>query len=665
MSLERATPLAALLGVVASTILLLSCASFALASETGVGTASETGVGTSPQSLGASPLDAYIAGVARAWEPYTTPDGRVSDPLDAADTGDNYGVILLADVMLKVAHRTGDSTLEATGTRIVASALTLPVPNDPFNLFAIAAVIHDGEQGDFSASAWEKLAGPLELRAGQIGPPTEASCLIELPCYDNWRLVWSAGAALLLSDRVPGAPGSLAGDGIPAAAQIAADLALAVKHAGAPLQFAMASGDGAGPGKSGTHAPAAVLTKSAAGGAARELSDPGAEPPSYELFSTFMLELIGELDPSAMTPPVARLRRQADRYALDMMAPDGQLSLSGRSLDQSWVQAAAAALGSRRAVLDPGSSSAWRSYAERAASYLLAAYPLRADGLLPIVPGLGVEWNPSIMDGYAALNQYEGLTLWLLSDALAQWPRPEAAREPLPGDGHELVASDLGSSGLAWGRSGSVWWQLSGRTTSSDPRSAQGLVAVKVERAGVWRDLLALRPRQRGTSSVWTLETARRPATPDRTATPNRTATPSKTVTSNKTAMPSKTITSNRTATPSQTTAPTETATPTFTRASGRGRRIVLTGLYRQANGHRLAHATWTLATTASGVRLSMSMPAKSSLHTTVWLPSATSRLYAPGASFTRGQCTVTASGLACPVTIYWRKLRDAVLEVT
>ena len=27
------------------------------------------------QALSASPLDGYIAGVARAWEPYTTPDG--------------------------------------------------------------------------------------------------------------------------------------------------------------------------------------------------------------------------------------------------------------------------------------------------------------------------------------------------------------------------------------------------------------------------------------------------------------------------------------------------------------------------------------------------------------------------------------------------------------
>lgn len=554
---------------------------------------SEAPAHTAPQSLDAGPLDAFIAGVARAWEPYTTPDGRVEDPLDPADTGDNYGVILLADVMLKVAHRTGDSTLEATGERIVASALTLPVPNDPFNLLAIAAAIHDGEQGDFSAAAWSEIAEPLEQRAGQIGPPTEATCLLELPCYDNWRLVWSAGAALLLADKVPGAPGSLAGDGIPAAAQIKTDLALALEHAGPPLRT------------------------NPVGGPARELSDPGAEPPAYELFSTFMLELIGEFDPSAVTHRVAALRRQSDRYALEMMAPDGQLSLSGRSLDQSWVQAAAAALGARRAALEPGAAGSWRSFAERAVSYLLAAYPLRADGLLPIVPGLSVEWNPSIMDGYAALNQYEGLTLWLLSDALDQWPRPEAAAEALPGDSTELVANDLGSSGLVWGRSGSVWWQLSGHSTSSDPRSAQGLVAVKLEHNGRWRDLLALRPRQRGLSSVWTLTPAHG-----------------------------------------------GTAAASFAGAHGRGRRVVLRGDYRRPNGRLVARTTWTLVTTPSGVRLAMKMPAKATLHTTLWLPGVGTRLSAPGASFTRGTCTVTASGRACPVTISWHTVRIAVLEV-
>jgi hypothetical protein len=568
------------------------------------------------QALSASPLDGYIAGVARAWEPYTTTDGRVDDPLDAADTGDNYGVILLADVMLKVAKRTGDSELEAAGTRIIASALTLPVPNDPFNLLAIAAVIHDGQEGDFPAGAWEQVAGPLMQRAGQIGPPTEATCLTEPPCYDNWRLVWSAGASLLLSDKVVGVPGSVAENSVSATQQIGTDLAMAVTHAGAPLAFAIANeGTHEAPRHSAAGLPGALTSTS--GGIARELSDPGAEPPAYELFSTFMLELIGETNPGAITPAVARLRREADRYALDMMAPDGQLSLSGRSLDQSWVQGAAAALGIRRAALEPSEAGAWRAYADRAVSYLLAAYPIRADGLLPIVPGLGLEWNPLIMDGYAALNQYEGLTLWLLSDALAQWPHTEASRAPLPVDSRQLLADDLGSSGLVWGRSGEVWWEISGRSTSSDPRSAQGLVGVKVAGVSEWHDLLALRPLHGKLSSVWTLGLKHG-----------------------------------------------RTATPTFTRVRGTGRQAVLIGSYREANGHLLARARWTLSTTATGVKLSMSMPPKAILHTTVWLPGTTQRLFARAGITTRGACTVTASGRACPVTLSWHNRRAAVLEI-
>jgi hypothetical protein len=568
---------------------------------------------TPGQSVSAGELSGYITSVARAWEPYTTADGRVADPLDPADTGDNYGVILLADVMLKQAKLNGDSDLESAGARILSSALTLPIPNDPFNLLAIAAVIHDGEQGLFPASAWEALQAPLEWRGGQIGPPTEISCLTEPGCYGNWRLVWAAGAAMLLDDHIEGEPESLSVTPASVRTQIQTNLELAVMHAGAPLQ-SLASGELRAHAK--PRAPIA-LTSSPTGGMARELSDPGSEPVAYELFSTFMLESIGESDPQAIGPTASKLRRQAARYALEMMAPDGQLSLSGRSLDQSWVQAAAAALGARRAAIEPANAAAWRSYAQRAVSYLQAAYPLQSNGLLPIVPGLGFDWSPSLMDGYAALNQYEGLTLWLLSDALAKWPASGAPRSPLPGDNRELLVDDLASSGLVWGRSGSVWWQLAGRATSSDPRGAQGLVAVKLNDTSGWRDLLALRPIHSKRSSAWALTYA------DGTV-----------------------------------------ATPVFTGVHGTGRKVLLLGHYRAVGGRVLGHVSWKLSATATGVELGMSTPAKTTLHTAVWLTPGDQRLAAPGATIKHGTCTVTASGRACPVTIYWRDRRTATLEI-
>jgi hypothetical protein len=568
---------------------------------------------TPQQSVSATALSGYIAGIARAWEPYTTADGRVADPLNPADTGDNYGVILLADVMLKQAKSSDDSGLESSGERILGSVLTLPIPNDPFNLLAIAAVIHDGEQGLFPTSAWEALQAPVEWRAGQIGPPTESSCLTEPGCYGNWRLVWAAGAALLLDDHIEGEPESLSLTPAAVRAQIRTNLELAVTHAGAPLQ-SLASAEPRTHTKRG--GPVA-LTSAPAGGVARELSDPGSEPVAYELFSTFMLESLGESDPQAIGPEVAKLRRQADRYALELMAPDGQLSLSGRSLDQSWVQAAAAALGARRAALEPANAGAWRAYAQRAVSYLQAAYPLRPSGLLPIVPGLGFDWSPSIMDGYAALNQYEGLTLWLLSDALAKWPAVGAPQASLPADSHELLVDDLASSGLVWGRAGSVWWQLAGRATSSDARDAQGLVAVKLDEASGWRELLALRPIHGKASSTWTLTYA------------NGTV-----------------------------------ATPTFTGVHGTGSKVLLLGRYRTATGRALGRVGWALSTTAKGIELSMSMPVKTTLHTTVWLTPEQQHLAAPGATITHGACTVTASGAACPATIYWSKQRTATLEI-
>ncbi len=530
-----------------------------------------------PEALGA-----YITRTARAWEPYTLADGHVSDPLRASDSGDNYGVIMLADVLLQAAARDGDPTLAETGQRIVAGASTLPSVTGPFNLLALATLLRHGLAGEFPAAAWSEISGPVTALAARAASEPVAGCLADPSCYSNWRLVWSAGAgALLASNQAPGAARERT--------QITADLVMAVSHA------------------------AALATGTSHEGAARELSDPGSEPPSYHVFSCALLEQIADADPAAVSSAVERLRSEADRYALAMMAPDGQLSFAGRSLDQSWVQAAAADLGARRALADAGRAAQWRSYADRAFSYLESAYPARPDGIVPVVPGLAVEWNQGIMDSYAALDQYEGLTLWFLSDALAHWPEPNAPRAPIPADA-PLLVNDLGSSGLVWGRSGNVWWEISGRPTGGDRRSDEGLVAVKVRTAAGWRDLIALRPRQ-GLSTGWTLR-----------------------------------LTGG------------QTASPVFASVRGSGQRAVLTGSYRASGGKPLARAVWTVRTTGNGVQITVTKPPGARLGTAVWLTDGDPRLSAKAARLQPGSCVVTASGRACATTVSWDAGRSAAL---
>jgi hypothetical protein len=524
--------------------------------------------------ISAEALDGYIARVAQAWVPDTSPDGEVLDPLNPDDSGDNYGVIMLADVMLKAAARNGNAELAETGMRIVAKATTLPNVSGPFNLLAIATLLRDGEDGRFPAGVWPQIEGAVTALAERTGPQLGPNCLSTPSCYSNWRLVWAAGASTLI------ASGQSVPTVLPTAIPTA--LAMAVKHAGPPT----------------TPSPVA---------GARELSDPGSEPLAYHLFSCALLELIAEADPAAITPAVARLRERAARYALELMAPDGQLSYAGRSLDQSWVQAAGADLGARQAVLDPARAGQWRSFAERALSYLMHTYPPRPDGILPIVPGLLVDWSPSIMDSYAALDQYEGLTLWFLSDALEHWPATGARRARLPVDTSDYLVGDLRSSGLAWGRSGDVWWSVSGHTIGHDPRTAQGLVALKFRSAGVWRDLLALRPRKGGPSTIWTL------------------------------ALPKS-----------------RTATPAFTTVRGDGHRAVLIGNYRLANGRTVGRARWVLTTTARGVKVAMTFPHRDAMRASVWVESGGVRVVAARGQVTRGACTVTASGRACPVSVAW-----------
>ena len=118
------------------------------------------------------------------------------------------------------------------------------------------------------------------------------------------------------------------------------------------------------------------------------LSDPGSQPLAYHLFSTILLEQIFRADPSVFDPASLAVREQAGNFALSLMAPDGQLTHSGRSAEQSWVLAAAADLGALRAREGGPLASAWRAFAERAMTRLTSLHGTFADGTIPVVPGL-------------------------------------------------------------------------------------------------------------------------------------------------------------------------------------------------------------------------------------------------------------------------------------
>jgi hypothetical protein len=602
-------------------------------------------------------LERYAVRLAKAWEGETEADGVVRDPLIPAGSAlrtngsARFMIIMMADAMLRLSALEGISSLARTAERILSETVSLPATSDPFNLLGLASLIRDGQRGLLPAGAWRQIEPRVTHLADQITFPTarETECSHQVECYDNHRLVWAAGASVLLTDRLPedGISGTLLGEPARVQARIGYDLESASVSSSTPA-------------------------KASSGVTMREVSDPGEEPSAYHILSTWMLNMVRQYSPGSMTPALEVLRGEAESYALAMMAPDGQLSLAGRSLDQSWVQAAAASLGAELA--QPAGGPRWSEFADRALAYLLRHYTTRAGGTLAIVPGLALDWSPSLVDGYAEYNQFNGLTLWFLVEALSDWSNVGHSSAPtgapptaatgdappdstgagpatsgLPADGNLLV-DDLVSSGLVWGRSGHVWWMISGRTTAPDRRSEQGLVDVKVLSRGRWRDLLALRPIE-GLSSAWKLTYGG------------------------------------------------GQVSPVFSTATGGAGRLALHGFFRLP-GRLSIPVTWGLRVTAAGLRTAMWVgsvqqdgaeaaaahpgarqtaagaaarvlagtagkrrrhrrrPAAGPhyiLTATIWTPTRRAKIASDAARVYHEHCVVSASGRACPVVLRWR----------
>jgi hypothetical protein len=527
-------------------------------------------------------IAAYAGRVERAWVDLTDADGRVRDLLEPAYGNFNYGTLMLAGAQLRAARRSGDDALAAAAVRQILGAVRRDPQSDPFHVLGATALLRDGQAGRLPDAAWERIEQPLADWTTRI-PPFRGHAFATRTGYDNWRLVFAAAAAELAQAGLVGVPGGIAAD----PDRLRDDVRWIVSS----LM----------PRRAGPYFRIARL------GAARVLSDPPWQPHAYHLFSTLLLERVWQADPEALGPAARRVRLEAGRYALGLMAPDGALTHVGRSMEQSWVLAAAVDLGAMRASDRGPAAHVWRAFAERAMDRLVRVHPPLADGTIPVVPGLRLAWDAAIMDGYASMTQYNGLTLFLLQDAADRWPDGVPIGS-IPADARGLLVADLGGSRAVWGRAPELWWALSGRRTQGDGRYQQGLIAAKVRddaAPGGWHDLLAGRPQRHGISSGWLLRTPR------------------------------------------------GTARLVLAHARGRGGHVRLWGAWRLASGRTYRRAHWTvLARGRTLTVVSEPLRRDEALDGAVWAAPGVVPRVARGSVAAR-PCVVTASGPACPVRFH------------
>ena len=541
---------------------------------------------------------AEIAAAAeRAWAALTDPvTGAVYDRLQPGPhtTRDfNYGTFMLADAQLRTAARTGDGALAAKAVGHVLGFANLRsgvAPGDPFSQLAAGTLIADGRAGRLPADAWARIHEPLEQMARRILPFTGHG-FDDPQRFDNWRLVWAAAAVQLAQAGIVGEPGAITENPAALRAEVVRIVNELVPANGGPV----------------------VRTPYGSG---RALSDRPDQPLAYHVFSAVLLERIYQSDPAVFGPAALAVREQMGNYALALMAPDGDLTPSGRSIQQSWVLGAAADLGAMRAGQGGPSAGRWRAFAERAVERLVRVHGTFADGTIPTLPGFMVTSDPAIADHYNSMSQYNGLTLFFLQHAADQWP-DHVALAPLAGD-RDLLMADLGSGGpaLAWGRAGNVWWAIQGRNTRPDSRATQGIVALKVRTPAGWRDRLASRPLKSTPRTDFLL----------------------------------------RTRSGAQ-------ARLELTSASGSGRRAVLTGRWVTATGRIHRTARWDVRVRGSHLIVTTEpMRSGERLSAALWA-TAEARRAQTNARVSSTRCIVSASGRACPRTL--RHKRPGRVRVT
>lgn len=443
----------------------------------------------SPPALGAQ-VSALVASTTAEWASHQTPEGWLIDPVLGRATG-SYGLGMTGQSMVLLGVSHGDAALIEDGLRAELAEVAQP-DGGGFELLALSEAFAWNNAHLASMPAWMAAQPIIAAFITDHAPLVSdaGDCYSEERCYDNLKLVAAVAELSLLQTGLPdltlGTPATIRAKALAALTQAAKNTGADARRLGAsPFR-------GAG-----------------------ILSDPGRSPLAYHVLSTLMLgQAVQRLGASAPVSVIAAFSRCA-RALIGLMAPDGDVAYIGRGQGQVWTVAAGIDALSLAAQMTH--SAIWKGrYLAGAAlelARLRSLYPPDGWGL-PLVPRLaGADSGAAApsqavlntrnqtppdylgIDGYANTVEYDGLSLWALTDAarvLSLIPPTPYQALPSTKNGAFLDPSHTKFAAVTDGR---LWFAIHG--SNSDPADARygfGLISVERDSAQGWRAVLPYPP---------------------------------------------------------------------------------------------------------------------------------------------------------------------------
>ncbi|MCK9250212.1 MAG: hypothetical protein M0P31_14700 [Solirubrobacteraceae bacterium] len=435
-----------------------------------------TVLGASPARAGAAAtraaIEAHVDRTLRAWEPRIAADGEVREPFlydaGAVERYPAYGTPMLGYAYLRAGIRTGRAAWIEKGLRSVTYAARNATPS-PFDAWAVVTALGWAEEHLRGDARYEAARGTwlAYLRGWRGGSSDVEQCYTKPTCFNNWKLVDALASARILALGASSDPAELA-------RHVRAYVdGMAVRHAGPRVRD--------------------TSTR------ARVISDPPSNPLAYHVLSAGILQQIDAAGPFLSTD-ARSLRADAVRFVQLATAPDGDVSYMGRSSQQSWTLAASMLVGVVAMPTDRGGAGRWQRLVDRAWAKLVA-YPTVDDGMIAITPSV-TSLTYDSLDAYAGMAVYNGLTLFLLQEAIDRLPARRVRPAALPSE-RGRGFTDLRGSAVSVLAGPGVWVAVQGRRTRLDPRVATGILQAKVRRGGRWVDLTPGRPFGAGIDPVW------------------------------------------------------------------------------------------------------------------------------------------------------------------